>query len=95
LDSTLIVQLLVHSCICLLLIYLFGGKEHIFSSFDYVYSKLWSVESPSWYWYNTCQAGVLLSHASRDYSTDVPDDWDIDNDGAAVSQLQVNDGATM
>jgi len=42
-----------------------------------------------------CQAGVLLSHTSRDYGTDVPDDWDIDNDGAAVSQLQVNDGATM
>ena len=41
------------------------------------------------------QAGVLLSHALRDYGTDVPDDWDIDNDGAAVSQLQVNDGATM
>jgi len=51
------------------------------------------IESPLWY--NTCQAGVLLSHASWDYGTDVPDDWDIDNDGAAVSQLQVNDGATM
>ena len=51
------------------------------------------MESPSWY--NTCQAGVLLSQASSDYGTDVPDDWDIDNDGAAVSQLQVNDGAKM
>jgi len=28
-------------------------------------------------------------------TTDVPDDWDIDNDGAAVSQLDVNDEATV
>ena len=28
-------------------------------------------------------------------TTDVPDDWDIDNDGAAVSQLDVNDEATL
>jgi len=55
--------------------------------------QLRSVESPSWY--NACQVGVLLSHTSWDYGTDVPDDWDIDNDGAAVSQLQVNDGAAM
>ena len=41
---------------------------------------------PSW-----CSA---ITHFA-DYGTDVPDDWDIDNDGAAVSQLQVNDGATM
>ena len=28
-------------------------------------------------------------------TTDAPDDWDIDNDGAAVSQLDVNDEATL
>jgi len=28
-------------------------------------------------------------------TTDVPDDWDIDNDGAAVSQLDANDEATL
>ena len=53
------------------------------------------MESPSWY--STCQAGVLLSHALRDYGTDVPDNWKwghIDNDGDWSSQLQVNDGAT-
>ena len=28
-------------------------------------------------------------------TTDVPDDWDIDNNGAAVSQLDMNDEATL
>jgi len=42
-------------------------------------------------WCISCQAGVLLSHARGSH----PEDWDIDNDGRAVSQLDMNDEAML
>jgi len=65
--------------------------ERIFSNFGYSHSKLRNR-------FGTTTAAKLIfcyRMLRGNVTTDVPDDWDIDNDGAAVSQLDVNDEATV